>query len=420
MAETTINQFGKGIALNCGFDLGAKTLMDSRCLVKDETELNAIPDIRRANGLLVWVQDTKKLMAWDEPNSAFVEVTSSFDSSDLENRMTLFENSVLEHLSVKAENSDVTKLQTNVSQIEQQLDTLDVNDKFYSDKDYILASAHGGLKSGVNVKGMKIIDILKKILFPVTLPTLKVSACTTYEGILGVSDGYTVNVTSTGGSLAIEDQSIKIYYNGTALTDNSAEVEMWNAATTTIYATAETVQNETGDEDLDSISAVTVTSNKLTYKATPPLRVFTMDESGVDSMTNDLGVMYPNGISGADCYYAKSRKVNIPAFSNKRICIISPTNITAVYNPSGFDITSSFTLVRYDAATDKSKYAESWWSTEVKYAYLDGSYYFYYTDVNTQANAYPITIQCSAYSLPENGKSDATGGGIVNPWTQNR
>ena len=119
-----------------------------------------------------------------------------------------------------------------------------------------------------------------------------------------------------------------------------------------------------------------------------------MEGDGNTSMTNDLGVMYPNGIDGGDCYFAKSRKVNIPAFSNKRICIISPQKISAVYNPSGFDITSSFTLVEYASATDRSDgIINSWWSDSVRDAYLMGVYYFYYTDVNTQAKAYPITIQ---------------------------
>lgn len=376
MAET-INQFGKNIAMNCGFDLGAKSLLDSRSIVKDAAELDAIPDIRRANGLLVWVQDEKKLVAWDEPGQAWVEVSGDkFDSTEIENKLDSLDNGIR---SVK------DSIHEEVS---------NWNERFYDDKEYKLAAAHGGLKAGVDVKGMKIIDILKKILFPVTLPTFKISACDSYEGILGTSDSYAINVTSTGGSLAIDEQSIKIYYNGTALSDNSAEVEMWNnAPTTTIYATAATVRNETGDEDLDAISAVTVTSNKLVYKASLPLRVFTMEGDGITSMTNDLGVMYPNGIDGGDCYFAKNRKVNIPAFSNKRICIISPNKIRAVYNPSGFDITSSFTLVTYDTATDRSKIVQSWWSDSVKDAYLRGIYYFYYTNVNTQANAYPITIQ---------------------------
>lgn len=394
-ATTTINQFGKGIALNCGFDLGAKSLMDSRCLVKDETELNAIPDIRRANGLLVWVQDTQKLMAWDEPNSKFVEVSSSFDSSELEAKIQTEIDTLASDteaaLGKKADAQGLVATNTKISQIEQQISSLDVNDTFYSDKDYILTSAHGGLKSGVNVKGMKIVDILKKVLFPATLPTLKVSACDTYEGILGTSDGYSVDVTSTGGSLGIDKSSIKIYYNGTALSDNSEEVEMWNTVGgTTIYATA-TTETST-DEDLADVSGKTVTSNKLVYKASRPLRVFTMDEDGVASMTNDLKVMYPGGVDGVGCYYAKSRKVNIPPFSNKRICIISPEPISTVYNPSGFDITKSFTLVKYVSATDKGKLIESWWSDGVQEEYLMGIYYFYYTDVNTQASAYPITI----------------------------
>lgn len=309
MAET---RFGDGIALNCGFDLGAKSLLDSRSIEKDAAELDAIPDIRRANGLLVWVQDEKKHVAWDEPGQAWVEVSGDkFDSTEIENRITEIENN---------------------------MGNITVDDKFYDDKEYVLKTAHGGLKAGVDVKGMKIIDILKKILFPITLPTLKVSACDSYEGILGKSDSYPLQVISTGGRLAIDEQSIKIYYNGTALSDNSAEVELWNKdSTTTIYATASTVRNETGDEDLDAISAVTVTSNKLTYRASRPLRVFTMEGDGITSMTNDLGVMYPNGIDGGDCYLAKSRKVNIPAFSNKRICIISPEK-----NYSGWGYSSFF------------------------------------------------------------------------------
>ena len=380
----TINQFGKNIALNCGFDLGAKSLLDSRSIVKDAAELDAIPDIRRANGLLVWIQDEKKLVAWDEPGQAWVEVSGDkFDSTEIEER--------LQNLDSELINLDES-IRSFKDHINDQVSNW--NERFYDDKEYKLATAHGGLKAGVDVKGMKIIDILKMILFPVILPTLKVSACDSYEGILGTSDGYTVEVTSTGGSLPIDEQSIKIYYNGTVIPDNSAEVEMWDDQVTTIYATASTVQNETGDEDLDAISAVTVTSNKLTYKASRPLRVFTMEGDEITSMTNDLGVMYPNGINGGDCYFAKSRKVNIPAFSNKRICIISPQKISAVYNPSGFDITSSFTLVEYASATDRSDgIINSWWSDSVRDAYLMGVYYFYYTDVNTQAKAYPITIQ---------------------------
>lgn len=82
MAETTINQFGSGVSMSCGFDLGAKTLMDSRCLVKDETELNAIPDIQRANGLLVWVQDETALYAWDAVSSSWIRNGAKGDKGD--------------------------------------------------------------------------------------------------------------------------------------------------------------------------------------------------------------------------------------------------------------------------------------------------------------------------------------------------
>ena len=126
----TINQFGKNIALNCGFDLGAKSLLDSRSIEKDTAELNAIPGIRRANGLLVWVQDEKKLVAWDEPGQAWVEVSG--------------------------DKSDSTEIENRITEIENNMGNRTVDDKFYNDKEHVLKTAHGGLKAGVDVKGMKI------------------------------------------------------------------------------------------------------------------------------------------------------------------------------------------------------------------------------------------------------------------------
>ena len=70
----TINGFCKGTQMNAGFDLGAQLLLDSRCLAKDLEELNNMPAIRRANGLTVWVQDERRLYAWDEPAAQWTPV----------------------------------------------------------------------------------------------------------------------------------------------------------------------------------------------------------------------------------------------------------------------------------------------------------------------------------------------------------
>lgn len=67
-----LNKFGKGIALSCGFDVGAKALLDSREIVANLAELDSIPDIRRADGLKVWVKSEKTLMVWDDTDKIWV------------------------------------------------------------------------------------------------------------------------------------------------------------------------------------------------------------------------------------------------------------------------------------------------------------------------------------------------------------
>ena len=80
MAEEHDNsQFGKGIALNCGFDLGAQHLLDSRCAVADWNELYSIPAIRRADGLVVWVRSEKRLVVWDAEAKQWVNLSTLQD-----------------------------------------------------------------------------------------------------------------------------------------------------------------------------------------------------------------------------------------------------------------------------------------------------------------------------------------------------
>lgn len=79
MAETT-SQFGKGTALNCGFDLGARSLLDSREIAGSGEELDSMPDIRKADGLKVRRKDTKELVVWDAETRSWRPVANTGDA----------------------------------------------------------------------------------------------------------------------------------------------------------------------------------------------------------------------------------------------------------------------------------------------------------------------------------------------------
>lgn len=73
-AEGNISQFGTGIPISLGFDLGAKKLLDQRGLAANVAERDNIsPDVR-ANGLQVWVEDVKKLYVWSETENTWIEI----------------------------------------------------------------------------------------------------------------------------------------------------------------------------------------------------------------------------------------------------------------------------------------------------------------------------------------------------------
>jgi hypothetical protein len=75
-----LSRFGKGIAMSCGFDVGAKELLDNREIAADENELNAMPDIRRADGLKVWVKEIKDLRVWDDAAKEWNSVSNNGDA----------------------------------------------------------------------------------------------------------------------------------------------------------------------------------------------------------------------------------------------------------------------------------------------------------------------------------------------------
>ncbi|MGN0029720.1 MAG: hypothetical protein ACI35Q_08360 [Marinilabiliaceae bacterium] len=59
------NSFGKGIAMNCGFDVGSQELVDNRGRCDTLAERDALEDIKRAVGLQVFVRETDTVYVWN-------------------------------------------------------------------------------------------------------------------------------------------------------------------------------------------------------------------------------------------------------------------------------------------------------------------------------------------------------------------
>ncbi len=446
MAETTtINQFGKGIALNCGFDLGAKTLMDSRCLVKDETELNAIPDIRRANGLLVWVQDTKKLMAWDEPNSKFVEVAGggSVDTTEIENKIEANTTNI---------ESNTTKIEANttdITNIKNELTELSAKECVFDDtEDHVVSTTHGGLPTGTNVRGWKLSKLLDYILFPVKKPTLKLAlsmySTSDAENVVenkGTAarhlypiDYYNAKftLTETAGDVAITypatlnafHTDISVAKNGTVEITNDASSSAWNyyydenkniipfygLATATTEEVTDTASKEY------SLSKKAIASNKIEVEIAPYTYVGTTSKiTTFESVDSDYATFMNEifSFTGTEYKYQLLEQhentaklfdsdpvktlmsvstakgvFNVAAFEEKRILILSCRRIKTILNPSGFDVTKSFnaTQIIVNAGVFPS-------SCATQHCGLEPRIYVYWSEVNTQKADYPLTIE---------------------------
>lgn len=386
MAE--INQFGKGIALNCGFDLGAQELLDNRSIVADRAELQSIPDIRRANGLLVWIQDEKQLVAWDAPNEDWVNVgADEFDSTEIDNRITSIENN---------------------------LSSLEVDDTFYDDKEYALATAHGGLAAGTDVKGWKIKDILKKILFPFQMPKLTLALDTTKTqaalGLLGGYQEFRFKGSLTEGDITVDETTYALYENTTnklstgnsditidSINEDSFDIRKYPSVS--YYATVKTAANAEGDAA--AYVNQTIKSNTITYTNVRPTFWGTATTSNVASTNESLSSYsqyiqrYEGNMDGWICQNAglyktqlgSSFTINIPAFSEKKIVILTPFKLSKIQNPSLFDITSSFTETNFqqssvvinDGSTEQQKECRK-------------HYYLYVSNVNTQDKDYNLTL----------------------------
>lgn len=387
----TINQFGKNIALNCGFDLGAKSLLDSRSIVKDAAELDAIPDIRRANGLLVWVQDEKKLVAWDEPGQAWVEVSGDkFDSTEIEER--------LQNLDHELDNLD----ESFRSYKDYIYDNW--NERFYDDKEYKLATAHGGLKAGVDVKGMKIIDILKKILFPFQAPKISLERTILNGEIfkLGCGEAWPFSIKVEEGDVTLQPDKFalkvngKDHYTGTVASINgNDDIDVAMSSTTTIVATG-VCAAESDNEDAADYLGKTISSNTITcYGVRPLYFAWSTDMPTWKRTVIDYYNGTDNGVFAEPpaCVLTRGKSATLK-FSgygkDSRMVIISPYKIKTIKNPSGFDITSSFSVeqdfLSYGGALPTT------WPQEVIDAYSMTEVYCYMSNVTNQSKAYPLTV----------------------------
>lgn len=397
MAE--INQFGKGIALNCGFDLGAQQLLDSRSIVADRTELEAMPDIRRANGLAVWIQDEKKLVVWDEPNSAWVEVSG--DTSNIEQIASDLE--ALE-LRVNANGDTIYDLKTQICEIE-------VDDTFYSDKSYALTSAHGGLASGTDVAGWKIKDILKNILFPLNVPKLNIFGTSDIYKLGDYSELPTIELGINYGDFDVNTPVSLLGNNSQITTLNDAE------KTLSIYNVVEeekcvfkatTTPNISSDETDPAILAwvgKTITSNILTTYAVRPLFFAwsTVESPEFPKVIEDI---YAPVSANASYTWStdpvelltrsKTVTLSFPAQTTAaRMVIVSPYKISKILNPSSFDITSSFTLTQGTVsyrAEDVNDERFMDWSPNGIVPFYEKPTYFYVSNQTSQEKAYPLTV----------------------------
>ena len=397
MAE--INQFGKGIALNCGFDLGAQQLLDSRSIVADRTELEAIPNIRRANGLLVWIQDEKKLVAWDEPNSAWVEVSG--DTSNIEQIASDLE--ALE-LRVNANGDTIYDLKTQISEIE-------VDDTFYSDKSYALTSAHGGLASGTDVAGWKIKDILKNILFPLNVPKLNIFGTSDIYKLGDYSEVPTIELGVNYGDFDVNTPVSLLCNNSQITTLNDAQKTIpidYVVEEEKCVFKATTTPNISSDETDPAILAwvgKTITSNILTTYAVRPLFFAwsTVESPEFPKVIEDI---YAPVSANASYTWStdpvelltrsKTVTLSFPAQTTAaRMVIVSPYEISKILNPSSFDITSSFTLTQGTVSyrnedVNDERFMD--WSPNGIVPFYEEPTYFYVSNQTSQEKAYPLTV----------------------------
>ena len=358
-----------------------------------------MPDIRRANGLAVWIQDEKKLVVWDEPNSAWVEVSG--DTSNIEQIASDLE--ALE-LRVNANGDTIYDLKTQISEIE-------VDDTFYSDKSYALTSAHGGLASGTDVAGWKIKDILKNILFPLNVPKLNIFGTSDIYKLGDYSELPTIELGINYGDFDVNTPVSLLGNNSQITTLNDAQ------KTLSIYNVVEeekcvfkatTTPNISSDETDPAILAwvgKTITSNILTTYAVRPLFFAwsTVESPEFPKVIEDI---YAPVSANASYTWStdpvelltrsKTVTLSFPAQTTAaRMVIVSPYKISKILNPSSFDITSSFTLTQGTVsyrAEDVNDERFMDWSPNGIVPFYEKPTYFYVSNQTSQEKAYPLTV----------------------------
>ena len=83
------NSFGKGIAMNCGFDMGSQELVDNRGRFDTLAERDALEEIKRAVGLQVFVRETDTVYVWN--GKEWIAVGGAYDEGEYQ----VFENHFL-------------------------------------------------------------------------------------------------------------------------------------------------------------------------------------------------------------------------------------------------------------------------------------------------------------------------------------
>ena len=77
---------------------------------------------------------------------------------------------------------------------------------------------------------------------------------------------------------------------------------------------------------------------------------------------------------------------------DSRMVIISPYKIKTIKNPSGFDITSSFSVEQDFLSRGDGGAMPTTWPQQVVDAYSMAEVYCYMSNVTNQSKAYPLTV----------------------------
>lgn len=399
-----------------------------------------MPDIRKANGLAVWIQDEQKMVVWDAPNEAWVEVgAEAYDDAAIQAKVdehiaaaaAAYATKEEVNAAIQAHSTDITSVRESIStrdewfgdirdsieSVETRITDLDTEDYMPDDRDLITTAVHGGLPIGTNVKGWSVKRVLDWILFPASLPSLKAGGTqhvlvdpglkASLEASFSFSEGRDISMTDNwtidiGGStfpLKIGDiEGIKMGHPImlSSYVDIKDRFTQSETVSVTITAQCDTVDDTSSKAYGYSGKVLTATQKIDLYQ-----NVYFGTTATPDDYANAVGNPdnYPSKLSflgfgelnhnqyltggGARALYADSTTVTLPfaAFSEKYMAFSSIRTVKTIKDPNGFDISSSFRQVRF-AACD--------WP-----GFTGGEDFYVYIALNksTQSNPYPLTVK---------------------------